>query len=513
MKPSDLSKDSSYPYLATGASVVRAVVSEEKDRFLATASLAELGKYIPDIDTAKNVDLLGIAFNIFVANRFNKNDDVSDSATSVALAKSFINKPINIEHNRQKVAGVVLNYAFTRFGSNEPMTEEEALASTDPFNVTLGGIIWRIVHPQLAQLIEECSDPSSADYEKISASWEVGFLDFAVAAVDGNSRNLADAQIITDKEEISKLKEYMKAFGGKGTKNDKKLYRLIQGEALPLGVGLTTSPAAEVLGVVTEVTIDQPENEDTSKNEKVEEAVATKTDNSTENISQIKESAVIEERKPLVMKVNITKLEDFTDDLLKQATASEVTEWVREQLRVADEAYKNEKNKLENDVKASKDVIEKMTADQAKLQEDLKKVSESLAALEAEKEARAKQDAFNTRMATLDASFELSDEEREVIAGDVLNLDDEAYAAYQKKLEVLLAAKKKSGKKCAATTTEAKASTPTENSQETVTAALENAEKDKAALPAAAAAQQPDTMAKFAKAFGVDQWTSDIKLV
>ena len=102
-----------FPYTCRGVSVLRSVISEEKDKYLAKASLADLSKYIPDVDVAKNVDLLGIAFNIFVANRFNKNDDVSDSSTSVAIAKLFLHKPVNIEHKRDKVIGFVTNYAFT----------------------------------------------------------------------------------------------------------------------------------------------------------------------------------------------------------------------------------------------------------------------------------------------------------------------------------------------------------------------------------------------------------------
>ena len=88
-----------FKYISKSSAVVKPIVSFEKDRLLAMASLNELQKYIPNIDTAKNVDLLPIAFNAFVANRVNKNDDVSNGITSVSLAKLFVNKPINIENN------------------------------------------------------------------------------------------------------------------------------------------------------------------------------------------------------------------------------------------------------------------------------------------------------------------------------------------------------------------------------------------------------------------------------
>jgi len=540
-----------FPYTCRGVSVLRSVISEEKDKYLAKASLADLSKYIPDVDVAKNVDLLGIAFNIFVANRFNKNDDVSDSSTSVAIAKLFLHKPVNIEHKRDKVIGFVTNYAFTEFGSDKPLTEEEALASTAPFNVTLGGIVWRIVNQKLAKLIEECSDPTSEHYQKISASWEVGFLDFAIAAVEGDSKNLTEAKIITSEDEVKVLKGYMKAFGGKGFKGDTKLYRLIKGDALPLGVGLTGSPAADVTGVATEETVDEESiltqtEKDMKKTldakaetpaKELEIAQATLENNkSTKNISQNKEIVVIEERKQIAMSAKITKLEDITDDLLKQASASEITEFVKAQLKTADEQYQTEKSKLETEIKASKQTAENLAVAQTKLQEDMKKVNETLATLQAEKEARVKQDTFNSRMASLDGEFTLIDAEREVIAARIAGLDDIVFAAYKKELDVLLAAKKKGaacakcGKgscsckddkaaqdakdakdaKTAKAALEAKASTG--DGTASVIAALENADKSKDNIVAAASAVEPTMLDKFAKAFGVDGWISDIKL-
>ena len=70
-------------YTTIFSSNVRPVVSEEKDKYLALASMVELEKFIPEVDTEKNIDLLPVAFNACVANRVNKNDDVVDSSASV----------------------------------------------------------------------------------------------------------------------------------------------------------------------------------------------------------------------------------------------------------------------------------------------------------------------------------------------------------------------------------------------------------------------------------------------
>ena len=82
-------------YTSIFSSTVRPVVSEEKDKFLSLASMVDLENFVPEIDTEKEVDLLPVAFNAFVANRANKNGDVIDTETAVRIKDSFINKPIN----------------------------------------------------------------------------------------------------------------------------------------------------------------------------------------------------------------------------------------------------------------------------------------------------------------------------------------------------------------------------------------------------------------------------------
>ena len=80
-------------YTTIFSSNVRPIVSEEKDKYLALASAIEVAQFVPDIDTEKQVDLLPIAFNAFVANRVNRNGDVVDTETALAFYKDF-KKPI-----------------------------------------------------------------------------------------------------------------------------------------------------------------------------------------------------------------------------------------------------------------------------------------------------------------------------------------------------------------------------------------------------------------------------------
>ena len=78
-----------FKYKSQFNSPVKSVVSEEKDKYLALASLQKIQKFLPDIDVKKDIDLLPIAFNSFVANRVNKNGDVVDTKTSIEIYEHF----------------------------------------------------------------------------------------------------------------------------------------------------------------------------------------------------------------------------------------------------------------------------------------------------------------------------------------------------------------------------------------------------------------------------------------
>ena len=186
-------------YKTTFSSVVKPMVSEEKDKYLALASLFDLEKFIPNVDSKENYDLLPIAFNAFVANRVNKNGDVVDTQTALAFYKNFVNKPINIEHNRKNVIGTILEAGFSSFGDDKPMTEEDVKYTSEPFNVTLGGVIWKITDEDLADKIEDSADPTGDNYMRISASWELGFNDYNIIVIDSNEKILVPAKKLAKK--------------------------------------------------------------------------------------------------------------------------------------------------------------------------------------------------------------------------------------------------------------------------------------------------------------------------
>ena len=519
-----------FKYKTIFSSEIKPLVSEEKDKHLALASLLNVSDFIPDIDTQKNIDLLPVAFNACVANRVNKNDDVVDTETAISMAEYFINKPINIEHDRTRVIGTILSYGFSEFGTDRPLTVEQAKELGEPFNITLGGVLWRVVNNQLTDVVEEASDPTSSFYKKISASWELGFDKYQLVLLDDFEKNLEKAEIIANDNEVESIKTNLRTLGGSGEYEGKRIYRQCVGSVLPLGIGLTENPAADVKGVATENTnIDlkvKAQEEIVTQEEKLKNTISEKM------ISQIKENNVIQDKDSTIMK--ITSINDINEETLKVIEASEVSEFIESELKKASEDFAAEKTALEDKVNAAKEEHEALVQQHDEMKQEFDKVKTSLETLEAEKLEREKLDQFNQRMSLLDDAYTLSDQEREVIATDIKDLDEEGWASYQSKMEVLLKDKNKEilaekeaqevseaaeatseevvAEEASASVTEEVTEASEEKSleAEVVENAVDQAENAGEEIPVTTAAEEPTIQDKYKDAFSIDNF--DIKL-
>ena len=519
---------------------IRPLVSEEKDLYLALASSADVSRFLPEIDAEKNIDLLPIAFNSFVANRVNKNGDVIDTATAVSIYKDFINKPINIEHKRQRVVGTILTAGFTEFGTDRVLTEQEVLATNSPFNVTLGGVVWKVVNSELADRIEEAADPTSEKYQEISASWELGFSEFALAALPPAEKNLENAEIISNPEEIDELKGHLRALGGEGVLDDGRMvYRKVINKVVPLGIGLTEHPAAEVKGVAVqpntkdvEIKVEEKMEKDEKDSNSSQEEHNIVEENEQESsagnilknqeiISQNNQNNVIKTKDSTIMEIN--NISDITDEALKEVKASAITDFIREELEKASEDFSAKQNEVQDALKATKEEKDTLATEHSELKEEMEKVQEKLGTLEAEKLEREKLEVFTQRMAELDEEFELNDESREAIAEEIKDLDEDAWAAKRIRMAKLLKKKatiippdlKKSKSESEATETPVKSVSETEQTsasedQEVVDEAIDSAEEQKDTIPVTSEAAEPTVYEKYKDAFGDEGF--DVKL-
>ena len=503
---------------------------------LSKASLDELKKLSPNIDVENNPDLLGVSFNLAVPNMINNNGDGISGATASKIAKRFLHKYLNIEHNKKRVVGHITNYSFNDFKDNKFMSDDEAAQTLDPIYLSVAGVIYRTVDKSFTSLMLRNSDKNDKFNNAISASWEIGFSSYYLAV---GSQSLKEAEIVTDAAQVQELSQFLKAKGGSGKMNDgTPIYRLIVGEIYPLGGGFTTNPAAQVNGVVAfdnDASISLKDSEDDKEDDKEEENQDIETEESSADFQQ-EVAAFLTNKKSNsisviknVKNINHMDLEKLISELKsallekkfgEEAVASMTSQFV-DAIKQKDAEYREslsaEKNAKEQAEKLYKETVasvESIKSELSKTQEELNQIKK----VQAEEQALARQ---NARVAELDSAFDLSDEDRKLVIGEVQALDasEEAFASYKEKFNVVWKHKNKEAIKAQQAEIEkkiseqvearlkevSKASTVTaevkvEEQKPDVDAALESAKATNTA-PDSKISGEPSLREKFAKAF------------
>jgi hypothetical protein len=331
--------------------------------------------------------------------------------------------------------------------------------------------------------------------------------------LEGGEKNIENAVVVNDPEEKESLKENLRIFGGSGKLDDGKcIYRKVTNTVIPLGIGLTETPAADVKGVFVkkkEVSENLAENKEINQETKIKE-----------NISQTDKNNVIKEKR-LAMK--ITSLKDITDENLTEVKASAITDFIKSELQESVDKYESDKKELNESLLAAKEANDKIEKQEKNTAKELDNLKADIAKLIDEKEAKDAEEKFNQRMAHMDDVYELTDEDREVIATDVKDLDDEGFETYQKKMSTLIRHKNKEllaeevkeqdttvveetkvAKEVKASETNAKEESS--ETEEAVEEALENAEAEASTVPVSTPAEEPTVHDIFRSAFDVDQW-------
>ena len=425
-------KNKDYKYTTTFEAEM--LPCELGDSFISKASLHNLESLIPQgIDFEDNIDLMGVAFNAAVVNRFNKNGDGIDSETAIAYTKNFIHKPTNIEHDKDRIIGHIASAGWSDYGTSKILTEEDLKGYSKPFNIALGAVVYRSANASFAEAIERSVDPHGGYHHSISTSWEIGFSDFSLAV---GSDYLEDSRIIDDPNEMEEVVGCLRAYGGSGyTEDGKPVNRLIKGKIYPLGIGYTSNPAAHVKGI-------HMKNEEPSPI-----VIRDKRDN---NISQSEKTNVnLKKTKSMETEKVMSELKDLLSEkkFSNEAIAS-MTSTFADAIREKDEQFRQELQKE----KEEKEAVANQHAELKDSVEDLKTKFEEAKNKIAEYETSIKADQavarFNERMDVLDQKFDLEDEDKEFLAKELKSIDEseEAFASFDLKLDTLWKHKSKEAK-------------------------------------------------------------------
>lgn len=410
---------------------------------LSEASLDSLKTLIPEeVDLTKNIDLLGVAFNAAVVNKFNKNGDGIDTNTAFAIKDYFINKPTNIEHEKQKIVGHIISSSFSKYGTNELMEASELKDETGPFNIALGALVYKIVNPAFANMIEQSQE--DGEYKNIiSASWEIGFNDYVIAV---GSEDLSEAEIVSDKKQIAEFNQYLKAYDGEGKMDDgTPIYRLVVGDIYPLGIGFTTNPAADVKGVITYEKESEPDQKNTQASERIEinntdfYKKNQKNSSLSQEISVNTKNTLNMDNQDLLKQIEGMLSEKIGDSQQFEEAVASVSKVMMEAIREKDSQWQEEKEQKEKALAEATERHDALSKEMDELKEKLEASEEQWKELAEEKSLREAKDLFNSRMASVTEAFDLNEEDLKIVASEISELEanEEIFASYQDKLKVM----------------------------------------------------------------------------
>jgi len=410
-------------------STARAVVPENYDRFLSKASLNNLKEVFGAEFNPDQPDLLYAVANIAVANLANKKHDLIMGNEAVAIYQNFINKPVNIEHDRERVCGSITHAALSSY-PDSIIASAETLGENPmyPFNIVLGFVIWRRSNPKLADLIIEASDPLSEKYGMISTSWELEFDEYEILSGD---REASRGTIVSDDVEIEAMTKHLKAYKGSGfDKNDQPLYRIVKGNLIPLGIGITTSPAGDVKGILAF------DNQSAMDDETLDRFIGELQ--SSEQEKTVKQDII---KKELSMKIK--NIKDICVENWDKIEASAVSEFIETKLSEKDLEWKAQ---VEAETAAKAAEITKAAEIAANLESataELSTIKAEIAEIRANQAEQALAVKFSERMSLLEDSYELGEAERSIVAKSIRELDDEAFASWSGDFAVLAKEKSK----------------------------------------------------------------------
>lgn len=535
--------DTPFKYTSKFQSSVKASCAEGScQRWgISEASLDNLRPLLPpEVDLSKNIDLLGVAFNGAVVNRFNKNGDGIDTDTAIAIKDYFINKPTNIEHNKQNIVGHIISASFSSFGENELITDEMVRGSEGPFNIALGALVYKVVNPAFARMLEQTG--AGEEFENVvSASWEIGFNDYYIAV---GSKDLSEAEVITEKSQIKELSKYLKAYDGDGEMDDGTIVnRLVVGEIYPLGIGFTANPAADVEGVIVEnekrvkIKPDEISEAPQAAQEKIEvcncenyikNAAAEKNSSLFETETVNKENALTMDTKDLLEKIEGMLSEKVGDSQHVEEAAASVSKVMMEAIKQKDEQWQADREAKDALLTEAAQAQESLATELEEVKQTLADTQSQLEELAEAKRLREAKDLFNQRMASVTEGFELGEEDLKIVASEVSELpaEEEAFSSYQEKLAVMWSHKTKAfieeqEKQFAEKLNEAveeklaelneSTASETQASEETVEEILDNAEEESTAAllnnNEEASAEEASLREQFSQAFSKENVT------
>jgi hypothetical protein len=239
---------------------------------------------------------------------------------------------------------------------------------------------------------------------------------------DRNAKNPNARLIAPEDEDFAKYDKKLKVNGGDGKEGGMLIFRVLRDGILPVGAGIVRNPASGIKGIAV-VGPDSELKVDDGKPEMETEA--------KEILINISENGVNENKSTNTIMV-LTSLNDIQANFegfvklpANEAVASIQKIMESKILELSTDYAAKEKAKdeaLANEIKAKADLEERATG----LGKAVEALQKQLDEISAKQTAAANEAAFNSRMAALDETFDLDDDDRAILVDEVKALESEA---------------------------------------------------------------------------------------
>jgi hypothetical protein len=149
-------------------------------------------------------------------------------------------------------------------------------------------------------------------------------------------------------------------------------------------------------------------------------------------------NALIMDTKDLLEQIEGLISDKLESKLPEEAIAS-VSKVMLDAIKQKDELWQAEKAEKENAISAATERHETLATEVVEVKEKLVATEKALEELAEEKRLREAKDLFNSRMGVITEAYELREEDLKIVAAELseLNKEDEAFASYKGKLNVI----------------------------------------------------------------------------
>lgn len=202
-------------------------------------------KYKELFPQSSSDDILYVSMVSYTIGSVNKNGCLILPEEGLSTYKSLIEKPLNLEHEKEDIVGFCLNAYLTNIKNNKILTESEAQEILDGGGkVNVGAVygLWKINKPEITEMVEENFDENSEFFNKIKCSFEYYFNDYNFFISSGKADFPNGDVYPSDGPNSDEMWHSLKTNGGSGMWNG-NMISICPSNGFVGGTALTLNPA------------------------------------------------------------------------------------------------------------------------------------------------------------------------------------------------------------------------------------------------------------------------------